>query len=67
VHIVDGRDEPFFGDAIYNTYRENTRAFEDFGVWTPYANVATVTGRSEPEEVVECFSATTCTSRRRDT
>ena len=46
VHTVDGRDEPFFGDAIYNTYRENTRAFEDFGVWTPYANVATVTGRS---------------------
>ena len=42
VHTVDGRDEPFFGDAIYNTYRENTRAFEDFGVWTPYANVATV-------------------------
>ncbi len=51
VHTVDGRDEPFFGDAIFNTYRENTRAFEDFGVWTPYANVATVTGRSEPEEV----------------
>jgi predicted permease len=51
VHTVDGRDEPFFGDAIYNTYRENTRAFEDFGVWTPYANVATVTGRSQPEEI----------------
>jgi predicted permease len=51
VHTVDGRDEPFFSDAIYNTYLENTRAFEDFGVWTPYANVATVTGRSQPEEV----------------
>jgi predicted permease len=51
VHTVDGRDEPFFGDAIFNTYREHTRAFEDFGVWTPYGNVATVTGRREPEEV----------------
>ena len=48
---MDGRDEPFFGDAIYNTYRENMRAFEDFGVWTPYANIATMTGRSQPEEI----------------
>lgn len=51
IHTVDGRDEPFFGDAIYKTYRENTRAFEDFGVWTPYTNVATVTGRRQPEEI----------------
>lgn len=51
VHTVDGRDEPSFGDAIFHTYRENTRAFEDFGVWTPYANVATVRARSQPEEV----------------
>jgi predicted permease len=51
VHTVDGRAEPFFGDEIFNTYRDNTRAFEDFGVWTPYANVATVTGRSQPEEI----------------
>lgn len=51
VHTVDGRDEPFFSDAIFITYRENMRAFEDFGAWTPYANVATVTGRSQPEEV----------------
>lgn len=51
VHTVDGRDEPFFSDAIYDTYRENARAFEDVGVWTPYANVATITGRSGPEEI----------------
>ena len=51
VHTVDGRAEPFFGDEIFNTYRDNTRAFEDFGVWTPYANIATVTGRSQPEEI----------------
>lgn len=51
VHTVDGRAEPFFGDEIFNTYRDNGRAFEDFGVWTPYANVATVTGRSQPEEI----------------
>ncbi len=51
VHTVNGRDQPVFGDAIYNTYRENTRAFEDFGVWSPFATVATVTGRSQPEEI----------------
>jgi len=51
VHTVDGRDEPFFNDAIYNTYRDNPRAFEEFGVWTPYASAATITGRSQPEEI----------------
>jgi putative ABC transport system permease protein len=51
VHTVDGRDEACFGDAIYTLYTEQNRAFDAFGVWTPYAGAATVTGQGDPEEV----------------
>src|SRR5688572_23656382 len=51
VHTVDGRDEAYFGDAIYTLYTEQNRTFEAFGVWSPYAGAATVTGQGDPEEV----------------
>jgi predicted permease len=51
VHTVNGRDEAYFGDAIYNLYTEQNHAFEAFGVWSPYAGAATVTGQGNPQEV----------------
>jgi predicted permease len=51
VHTVDGRNEAYFGDAIYTLYTEQNRTFDAFGVWSPYAGAATVTGQGDPEEV----------------
>ena len=51
VHTVNGQDEAYFGDAIYATYTEHTRTFDSFGIWSPYAGTATVTGQGHPEEV----------------
>jgi predicted permease len=50
VHSIGGIDQPYFSDAIYLTYLDNTQAFEDLGVWSP-GETATVTGRGDPEEV----------------
>jgi predicted permease len=50
VHSIGGIDQAYFNDAIYATYADNTRAFQDLGVWSPGAT-ATVTGRNDPEEV----------------
>jgi predicted permease len=50
VHSIGGIDQPFFSDGIYVTYKENTQAFQDLGVWSPGAT-ATVTGEGDPEEV----------------
>ncbi|MGH9199690.1 MAG: ABC transporter permease [Vicinamibacterales bacterium] len=50
VHSIGGIDQPYFNDAIYATYKENTQAFEDLGVWSP-GETATVTGHGDPEEV----------------
>ena len=50
VHSIGGVDQPYFNDAIYGIYADNTQAFQDLGVWSPGAT-ATVTGRGEPEEV----------------
>jgi predicted permease len=50
VHSIGGIDQPYFNDAIYTTYADNTQAFEDVGVWTP-GETATVTGQGDPEEV----------------
>ena len=47
VHTVDG-DEAYFGDAIYTLYTEQNRTFEGFGIWSPYAGAATVTGQGDP-------------------
>ena len=44
VHSIGGVDQPYFNDAIYVTYADNTQAFQDLGVWSPGAT-ATVTGR----------------------
>jgi putative ABC transport system permease protein len=51
VHTVDGREEAYFGDAIYTLYAERNHTFAAFGVWSPYAAAATVTGQGNPEEV----------------
>ena len=51
VHTVNGRDEAYFGDAIYTLYTEQNRTFDGFGVWSPYAGAVTVTGQGAPEEV----------------
>jgi predicted permease len=50
VHSIGGIDQPYFNDAIYATYAENTQAFHDSGVWSP-GETATVTGQGDPEEV----------------
>jgi predicted permease len=50
VHSIGGIDQPYFNDAIYTTYTDNTQAFQDVGVWSPGAT-ATVTGDGDPEEV----------------
>ncbi len=50
VHAIGGTDQPYFNDAIYATYTENTQTFQDLGVWSPGAT-ATVTGQGDPEEV----------------
>ena len=50
VHSIGGIDQPYFNDAIYTTYAENTQTFRDLGVWSP-GETATVTGRGNPEEV----------------
>jgi predicted permease len=50
VHLIGGEDQPYFSDAVYLTYVENTQALQDVGVWTPGAT-ATVTGKGDPEEV----------------
>jgi putative ABC transport system permease protein len=51
VHTVNGREEAYFGDAIYTVYTEQNHTFAAFGVWSPYAGAATVTGQGGPEEV----------------
>ena len=50
VHSIGGIDQPYFSDAIYLTYADNTQAFQDLGVWSP-GETATVTGQGDPEEV----------------
>jgi putative ABC transport system permease protein len=50
VHSIGGIDQPYFNDAIYVTYAENTQAFQDVGVWSP-GETATITGEGDPEEV----------------
>ncbi len=50
VHSIGGIDQPYFNDAIYTTYAENTQAFQDLGVWSP-GETATITGQGDPEEV----------------
>jgi predicted permease len=50
VHSIGGIQQPFFSDAIFLNYAENTRTFEDLGVWNPGAR-ATITGAGDPEEV----------------
>jgi predicted permease len=50
VHSIGGIDQPYFNDAIYATYADNTQALQDLGVWSPGAT-ATVTGLGAPEEV----------------
>jgi predicted permease len=50
VHLIGGIDQPYFNDAIYATYADNTQAFQDLGAWIPGAT-AIVTGHGEPEEV----------------
>jgi predicted permease len=50
VHSIGGMDQPYFNDAIYAAYAENTQTFQDVGVWSP-GETATVTGEGDPEEV----------------
>jgi hypothetical protein len=50
VHSIGGIDQPYFSDAIYLTYVDNTQAFQDVGVWSP-GETATITGQGDPEEV----------------
>jgi putative ABC transport system permease protein len=50
VHSIGGVEQPYFNDALYATYTENTQAFHDVGVWSP-GTTATVTGEGDPEEV----------------
>jgi predicted permease len=50
VHSIGGVDQPYFSDAIYLAYVDNTRAFDDLGVWSP-GETATITGRGDPEDV----------------
>jgi putative ABC transport system permease protein len=50
VHSIGGVNQPYFNDAIYLSYVENSQAFEGVGVWSP-GETATITGRGDPEEV----------------
>jgi putative ABC transport system permease protein len=50
VHNIGGIRQTYFNDALINTYAEQARAFESFGVWLPTSSV-TITGDGEPEEV----------------
>jgi predicted permease len=50
VHSIGGIDQPYFNDAIYTTYADNTQALDAVGVWSP-GDTATVTGQGDPEEV----------------
>jgi predicted permease len=50
VHSIGGIEQPYFSDAIYLSYADNTQTFRDLGVWSPGAT-ATITGQGDPEEV----------------
>jgi predicted permease len=50
VHAIGGIEQPYFSDAIYLTYLDNTQTFEGVGVWSP-GETAAITGRGVPEEV----------------
>ena len=50
VHSIGGIEQPYFSDAIYLAYVDNTQAFQDVGVWSP-GDTATITGQGDPEEV----------------
>jgi predicted permease len=50
VHSIGGEDQPYFNDAIYTTYADNSVTLQDVGVWSPGVT-ATITGMGEPEEV----------------
>jgi predicted permease len=50
VHSIGGIDQPYFNDAIYATYVENTQAIQDVGAWSP-GETATITGPGAPEQV----------------
>lgn len=50
VHNIGGINQPYFSDAIYLTYADNTHAFQDVGVWSP-GETATIAGEDAPEEV----------------
>ena len=47
VHSIGGIDQPYFSDAIYLAYVDNTQAFQDLGVWMP-GETATITGAGRP-------------------
>jgi putative ABC transport system permease protein len=50
VHAIGGVDQPYFNDAVYLTYAQNSATIYDLGVWIPDAT-ATITGERDPEEV----------------
>jgi putative ABC transport system permease protein len=49
-HLIGGKDMPWFSDAVYLTYADNSQTFQDVGVWMG-ETTATVTGHGDPEEV----------------
>ena len=44
-HLIGGKDMPWFSDAVYLTYADNTQTLQDVGVWMG-ETTATITGRS---------------------
>jgi predicted permease len=50
VHVIGGIEQAYFNDAIHAAYADNTRAFEDLGVWSP-GTTAIVDGQDGPQEV----------------
>jgi putative ABC transport system permease protein len=49
-HLIGGRDMPWFSDAVYLTYADNSQTFQDVGVWMG-ETTATISGHGDPEEV----------------
>jgi predicted permease len=50
IHVIGGIRQPYFSDAIFRTYVEQSQAFSDVGVWVPAAT-AVITAQGDPEEV----------------
>ena len=40
VHVIGGIRQPYFSDAVYRAYVENTTSFVDVGVWSPVSTAA---------------------------